>query len=85
MISKLKIYHLANVKSFSSSVLAFIKNISGMFWLYSVPGPNNESKITKKIRYFTPFLKNNEITNCQKLRYLSENITEIYGSDWEIH
>ena len=35
--------------------------------LYTVVGPNNESKITKKIRYFTPFPENNEITKSEKI------------------
>ena len=38
--------------------------------LNTVVGPNNKSKITKKIRYFTPFPKNNETTNLRKIRFL---------------
>ena len=43
---------------------------------HTVPGPNNVSRIMKKIRYLTPFLKNNEITDFQKPRYLSQNLTD---------
>ena len=47
-------------------------------------GPNSESKITKKIRYFTRFPKINEITNLEKIRYLSQNFPIISRQNLKI-
>ena len=76
------------VKKFSFSIRRNFR-YSRVKWLinfvsYRVVGPNNESKITKKIRYFTPFLENNEITNLEKIRYLSQNFSKTSGINFEI-
>ena len=56
---------------------SMLDRVKFVLFQYTVVGPNNESKITKKIRYFTPLPKNNEITNSGKYRYLSENLPKI--------
>ena len=47
-------------------------------------GPNNESEITKKIRYFTSFPENNQITNSEKIVICPENFSKTSYISWEL-
>ena len=60
------------IESISQPVLLLLK-----LTRYTVAGPNNEIKITKKIRYFTTFSENNQITNLKKLPFLSRNFPKV--------